>query len=225
MYIKSGDWHSAYICPSIQHGYMNKKTTALIGLLAPCLFVVTYSIMTNLRPEYDLRYKAISELGSLDAPHKWAWNIVGYIIPGILIALFAVGLQRAMPQGYTRRLPMYGLLLSGALMALAGIFPADMDNRRSATMLLHVVGSWGSFIGFLVAAFSYPRQWKKDPYWQKISRPSLVLVWLAIVWGAWPFVFPQMPALGQRFVFLFYYSWILLLAYRLYRSQKGQRPD
>ena len=45
-----------------------------------------------MRPEYSMFTKAISELGSVDAPKKWIWNSFGYILTGLLIAIYSFGL-------------------------------------------------------------------------------------------------------------------------------------
>jgi hypothetical membrane protein len=56
---------------------MNNKSYAIIGFLAPTIFWLTYFVMANQRTEYSFLTKAISELGSVDAPNKWTWNIFG----------------------------------------------------------------------------------------------------------------------------------------------------
>lgn len=196
---------------------MTNKHYALLGLLSPLMLLTTYFIMANNRPEYSFKYKAISELGSVDAPNLWLWNVLGYIIPGLLISIFAIGLHQSVLQGKGNKLPFYGLFMSGILMSISGIFPADMDNRGSLTTVVHTIGSFGSYISFLIAAFSYPKQWKNDNHWTKAIKPTLLFTWLTILFGAWPMVFPDMPSVGQRLVFVFYFLWIILTAYMLYR--------
>lgn len=93
-------------------------------------------------------------------------------------------------------------------MAILGIFPADMDDRHSTTILLHTVGSFGSYIFFLIGAFTYPKLMNKTDYWKRAKKPTLIFTFLTILFGAWPFVFPNIPGLGQRIVFLFYFAWI-----------------
>lgn len=62
---------------------MTKKYYAGIGMIAPVLFWITYFIMAGARPEYNFYTKAISELGSVDAPHKWTgifWVMVFWVV-------------------------------------------------------------------------------------------------------------------------------------------------
>ena len=196
---------------------MNNRGFALSGMASAFLLWTTYFVMANMRPEYSFKYKAISELGSLDAPNLWFWNVLGYVIPGLLIAIFSIGLNKYSAEKNSSKIPYYGLALSGLFMTLSGIFPADMENRKSITTILHMIGSYGSYVSFLFAAFTYPKVWKKNKDWQPIIRPTLICVWLTIIFGSWYIFFPNIPSVGQRIVFLLYFLWIVITAIRLYR--------
>lgn len=198
---------------------MNNKGFAFSGIASGILLGTTYFVMANMRPEYSFKYKAISELGSLDAPNLWFWNILGYIIPGLLIAMFSIGLYKYSAKNINSKIPYYGLILSGLFMTLSGIFPADMENRKSTTTILHMIGSYGSYISFLFTAFTYPKIWKKNTNWQPLIKPTLICVWLTIVFGSWYLFFPNIPSVGQRIVFLFYFLWIVISAIRLYKTK------
>ncbi|MBW8361054.1 MAG: DUF998 domain-containing protein [Kaistella sp.] len=197
---------------------MSNKGFALSGYASAFLLATTYFIMANMRPEYSFRYKAISELGSVDAPHLWYWNIFGYVIPGVLIAGFAFGLYKYSSDASDSKTPLYSLILSGLLMSFSGIFPADMENRQSTTALLHMTGSFGSFLSFLVAAFTYPKIWRKNGKWKAIIRPAGICVWATIIFGFWPMIFPHIPSVGQRLIFLFYFLWIIIAATQLWKN-------
>lgn len=195
---------------------MTKSTFAVIGISATILFWVTYIVMSNLRADFNLFHKAISELGSLDAPNKWTWNILGYVLPGILIAIYSFGLFMDISKGEGSKVPLVGFVFSGLFMSLSGIFPGDFDNKQSTTMLLHTIGSFSSYIFFLIGAFTYPKLMNKNDYWKSAKRPTLIFTFSTIIFGAWPFIFPNNPALGQRIVFFFYLLWIFYTAIKLY---------
>lgn len=199
---------------------MTNKTYGIIGIVAPLLFWATYIILSSIRPEYSMFTKAISELGSVDAPNKWFWNSLGYILPGMLIGIFAIGLYKNMAIEKSSKLPLYGILMSGIFMAFSGIFPGDFDDKQSATMLLHTIGSFGSYIFFLFGAFTYPKLMDKTDYWRSTKTPTLVFTFLTIVFGAWVFAFPNIPALGQRIVFFFYLLWVFYMAIKLYKHPR-----
>ena len=196
---------------------MTSRQYSLIGLTAPIWFFLVYIIMSSLRPEYSFLTKAISELGTVDAPHKWWWNVLGYIIPGLMIAVFSVGLFKQVAGKGTNKLPLVGIMGSGLGMSLSGIFPGDMDNRESVTSLLHLTGSIGSYIFFLIGAFTYPKQMRRSDYWRAGIWPTLTFTWLTILFGTLPYALPQTPGLGQRLVFLCYFLWIFYTAIKLFR--------
>lgn len=195
---------------------MKNKGFAISGLASVILLWTTYFVMANRRPEYSFKYKAISELGSLDAPNLWLWNILGYIIPGLLIALFSFGLYKYSAEKSSSKIPLYSLLLSGLFMSFSGVFPADMDHRKSTTTILHMIGSYGSYISFLFAAFAYPKIWNKNIQWLPIVKPTLICVWLTLIFGSWYLFFPNIPSVGQRIVFFLYFLWITITAINLY---------
>jgi hypothetical protein len=65
----------------------------------------------------------------------------------------------------------------------------------------------------LIAAFSYPKQFRKSDYWKKAATPSLILAIFCIVSGF--LRTGNTPGLGQRIGFFFYFLWIGYLAYFL----------
>lgn len=196
---------------------MNNHFYAIMGLSSAVLIWTTYFLMANQRPEYSFLYKQISELGSLDAPNKWIWNIFGYIIPGLLISIYSIGLYNSIARKNSSKLPLIGIFLSGFFMSFSGIFPADMDERSSTTTILHMVGSYGSYIFFLIGAFTYPKLMKQDRYWKNSNLPLLIFVCLTILIGFWHKVFPHIPSVGQRITFFFYFAWISYTSIQLYK--------
>lgn len=199
---------------------MSQRTYSILGIAIPFVFLITYLAMSLIRPEYSMLTKAISELGSLDAPNKWIWNIFGYILPGILIAIYANELYKNVVKDKASKLPLYGIMMSGVFMAISGLFPGDFDNRGSLTMTLHTIGSIGSYVFFLIGAFTYPKLMQQTIYWKKVKNPTLIFTYLTIVLGSWPFIFPNVPAVGQRLVFFFYFLWIFYTAMKLYKRPR-----
>jgi hypothetical membrane protein len=162
--------------------------------------------------------KAVSELGSLDAPHRWWFNTLGYLLPGLLIAAFAHGLRRALPQ---RPAPWWLLMGSGLFMALAGVFPVDMEHRSSLVSVLHHIGSLGSGLCWLGCALLVVPALRLHARWADLAR---WLPWLPLVaFGLMLLVPAGMPGLMQRISFALYFTFVLVLANRL-RQLSGTMP-
>jgi hypothetical membrane protein len=196
---------------------INRKQIGFIAAITPIWFLAVYLVMSSRRPEFSHLTKAVSELGSLDAPNLWAWNILGYIIPGLAVALLGVGVKREFSDSNRKiLLPALAIVTSGLFMTLSGIFPGDFENRSSTTMILHTIGSLGSFVAFLFAGFWLPVFFRSQQNWRWVAFPSLALVIGSIVTGF--LRSGEAPGLGQRFGFACYFLWVGLLGLALFRS-------
>lgn len=197
---------------------MKQKPHAVAGMAAPVLFVGTYLLLAAARPEFNHLTKAVGELGAVNAPNAATWNLFGYIIPGLLIAFFSVGLHRAVAHEEGNHIPFYSLFLSGVFMVVAGMFPGNFKDPGSLTSILHSAGSFGTFLCFLVAGFTYPLLFRKSNFWEKTIIPSLTLTWLCILSGF--LRTGAAPGLGHRAGFLLYFLWIAFIAFNLFRYDR-----
>ena len=193
----------------------SQKAIGWIAAATPVWFLVVYLTMSAVRPEYSHLTKAVSELGSWDAPNLWVWNVLGYILPGLAVSLLGVGLFREFSP--KARISSAALVLSGLLMALSGAFPGDFENRQSPSMLMHLVGSLGSYIAFLVAGFGLPRVTRSSSAWGWAAWPSLALVLLSIATGF--LRSGAAPGLGQRLTFTCFFLWVALMGVAMLRAQ------
>lgn len=201
---------------------ISQRTIGFAAVFTPLWFLAIYLLMSVMRPGYSHASDAISELGSLDAPNLWAWNIFGYILPGLVIALLGTGLKREFsPLGRVASIPFVALIASGLFMALSGVFPANMADFKSATTLIHIIGSTGCFIAFLAAGFWLPFFFRKFISWHWLAWPSLTLVVGSIVSGF--LRSGDTGGIGQRLTFACFFLWVALLGFALLRS--NERPS
>lgn len=192
---------------------MNK---AWIGIVAVALGVSAIIIMAEIRTDgYNHAHKAVSELGSSDAPHKWVFNMLGYFIPGMLIALFALNLKNhfIIPM---KTYSFYFLLLSGLFQSLAGLFPADMDHRNSFSSVMHAIGSMGSGSFWMLCALTLWWQLKKDNNWKTIAIITFIIPFTTVFTIG--FVPDYTPGIAQRIGFTGYYLFILILAIKQWKQ-------
>jgi hypothetical membrane protein len=180
---------------------------AWCGALAAPLFLVAIVVFGAMRPDFDHAHKAVSELGVFGAPHALAWNLVGFIAVGLLVAVFSWGFFRA-----TRS--WAGLILiglSGLAFAAAGVFSADMDNLSSASSRAHIAASYASFIAFAVGSFVLAWQLRHRDGWRIAAAISLFLGLLAL--ASIPLRETGVPpGLAQRVGFAAYLAWTEALA-------------
>ena len=195
---------------------ISNRTIGWLAILTPIWFGLLYLVMSSLHPDYNHATKAISELGSLDAPNLWVWNIGGFVLPGLVISLLGIGLDRHFRGEQGASWVSWPLIISGLFMAMSGVFPGDFENRTSPTMILHAIGSFGSFIAFLFCGFAAPALLRRHAGWRTYVLPSIAIVVLSIASGF--FRTGNAPGLGQRMGFIFFFMWIGFVGVGLIRN-------
>ncbi len=206
----------------IESQRMNNKTNGIIGITAVTISILTIIIMAELRTDgYNHFHKAVSELGSLDAPNKWTFNIFGFIIPGILISIFSWNLLKEFRSHFVKSYPFYLLFLSGLFLALAGVFPGNMENKQSLISTMHYIGASGSGVFWLLCALTLWWQLKKIAGWKTVAIITFLIPFGMII--AMSFVPENFPGLSQRVVFASLYLYILILAIKLL-NQREESP-
>jgi hypothetical membrane protein len=187
---------------------------AAVGLFWCVLFT-----FAALYPGYSHYNRAISELGAFGAPHQLAWNLVGFIAPGLLLAIGGAGVAMAIDG---RRSALWWMLIaSGIGFAGTGILPAEMHHgsplMRSPWTIGHVLMTFVSGIPWVVAAFMLASHVKRHSSLQHLSvlsRIWSVLALVSLVFNpispAIPF-FSDKPGLAQRIAFAAYFGWFLAI--------------
>ena len=100
---------------------INRKIIGAIGLSAVTILFVALIVFGSLNKDFSFFNDYISKLGAVGEPNALGWNIIGFVLVGLLLSIFGV---------------MYGLFLSdkilAVLLSLFGIgfaftaIPADM---------------------------------------------------------------------------------------------------
>ena len=200
---------------------LTEKLVSRSGVIATAIFWCALFVFASLYPGYTHFHKAISELGAFGAPNAIAWNLIGFIIPGILLAIYG-GKIAIRVDG--RRTSLYWLLiLSGLGFSGAGIFPAEMKDgsplMASAWTMAHVIMSFVSGFPWIVASAILVLHVKRSAHWKHLAGACLILSFLSIAslltniaGRGLPFL-SENPGLVQRIAFAFYFSWFLIVGF------------
>lgn len=203
---------------------LTEKLGGTSGIAAFVIFWMSLFAFAASRTDYSHLHKAVSELGVLGAPHALAWNLIGFIVPGLLLALFGAGLAITIDG---RRGALWWLLvLSGLCFAGAGVVPGEMRNgspmMESPMTLGHLVFANLAPLLWAIAAFLVIRRVKKNsslkPFVNLATVYAVVCVGgfvLVIVASAAIPDLRHMPGLVQRFCFAFYLGWSLIMSFHL----------
>lgn len=191
------------------------------GVVGPILFVITFTVAGWLRPGYSAMASAISDLGV--GPMAWIQN-ANFVLFGILLMTFAVGIRRAMST-IIRRSATWGAIMiatAGVGMVGAALFPA-----APPTDALHFLLGFLIFMISAVAAMLYTgHQLRRLPEWRALSRYStwtavsaigLVLLMFIALNPASPLEKAGIGGLIQRLFVLATFAWYMVTGWWLSR--------
>ena len=154
---------------------MIKKLAAGAGALGTVLFTLSFTINGALRPDYNPSQRYISELAI--GPLGWI-QILSFLVLGICIILFSLGVKAAFPTGKASRAAPVLFMIIGICYILSGVFVTDpyamFDNQQTLHGIIH--GIVGAVVFSLSAAafFVLWRRFRVDTAWKSLSVYSLV---------------------------------------------------
>ena len=159
-------------------------------------------------------------LGARGVPHAAAWNALGYALPGLLVAVFAVALQRPLARagvGATGRIGGWLLMFSGLAFAAQGVLPLDLRLLDGADSKAHVAAAMLSLVAWLPSALLLPLALRGRVAWRVavVAGPLLVAVAICCL-GLPPQAWEGMgagPGFAQRLGLCAQFAWPALAAF------------
>jgi hypothetical membrane protein len=213
---------------------MSERTTGITGIAATILFWVALFVFGAIEPGYSHFTKAVSELGAIGSANGTAWNVIGFLVPGLMLGVCGAGLATAIDG--RRGLLWWSLVVSGLAFAGTGIIPAEMQDgnpmMQSPFTLGHIIMSSLSGILWFVAVFTLPSRAKINPAWIRI-RPAAVMIGTIAVAGFGMQIFAQAlpylefrPGLAQRLSFASYFLWFFVIScYLLFAARQTENDN
>ncbi len=218
----------------------NPATTFLIacGAIGPLLFILVFLIEGATRPGYSVWHNYVSSLSLSD--QGWM-QIANFLVCGLLMLCFAVGLRQVLRPG---RGSVWGPILLGLFglgLIVAGLFVTDPNlgyppgTHGSGPQTFHgaVHGVAGLIVFSSVAAASFvlARRFAGDPNWKGWAPYSIITGVLVVVFFIASTVASVLDARGilpgapvgllQRISIVIGWGWIALLAIRLLRTMQS----
>ena len=136
----------------------------LSGPAAALLFVLAVLGFGAGLDGYAQASHPVALLGAHGVPHALAFNLLGFVLPGLLAVVAAECLRRQLPAsaGWAPRVGSQMLLLGGLAFTAMGLMPLDVDDLHGPASQLHA-SAWmiwvlGFVAGTLLLGISQLRQ-------------------------------------------------------------------
>jgi hypothetical protein len=205
---------------SITQQAVRARPALVCSALAASVFWLALVAFGAVRTDYSQLTKAVSELGAVGAPHALAWNFLGFIVPGLLLAACGAAIGTVVDgRGGALRWLLTG---SGVAFAGTGIFPAVMQHgspvMQAPSTAGHVVMLLFSSVSWLAAMGVLFRKIRREPLLRRQLKP-FAIVTVAALSGLAANVFhdtipplAHRPGLAQRLGFAGYFLWFVSLS-------------
>ena len=199
---------------------MNRRLIGFLGIGAWVLFWAASVAFAALRVSYSHVVNTISELGAVGTPHATAWNVLGFIIPGVLLAVVGGAIARTANEepSLSRAVATVLLVVSGLAVAGQGVMPAEMINGvadvTSASTRAHFISSLVSGAAWAVGALLLVAPMRRNPNWQGLYLVSVILVVLTFV-ASFALRGTLPDGLAQRIGNALFCAWFIVMSLKL----------
>jgi hypothetical protein len=177
-----------------------------------------------MRPSYSQAVNDISELGAIGTPNATAFDIVGFILPGALLAFTGKAIADSIsPKSLASRTAGWLLVLFGITIAGQGLFPAVIKDAllvvTSWHTRTHLIVSLLSGVAWLAALVLLIAPMRRDPRWQgwyvfNVAAVLLVVISAFALRGRIP------DGLSQRALDAIVFGWFLAISLKLLRLDR-----
>ena len=153
----------------------------------------------------------VALLGARGFPHALAFNLIAFVLPGMLAGVVALALRERLPRdaNWPVRIGAQLVFLSALAFIAMGLLPLDPNDLESNTSRMHgtawILWSVAFIPGALLLAFGL---WR-DPLWGRFARISVVGA-LGVVVSAYFLTALMAPGIGQRIAFGLWFAWLVV---------------
>lgn len=188
-----------------------RRWAAVCGIISGIMCWSGMFAFAALRPSYSHSLNAVSELGAIGSPNALGWNLIGFVAPGVLLAIAGAAIAGSIsPRGW-KSASFWLLLVSGLGFAGTGVFPAELRDGAvlltSSTTRAHFIMSLVHGVAWVAAATLLFLPLSRSSSWRgwHIVDAVLVILVLFAVFGLRGNV---ADAVVQRIAGAIYFAWI-----------------
>ncbi|WP_312002475.1 DUF998 domain-containing protein [Stenotrophomonas sepilia] len=180
-----------------------------LGLLAAVVFVLAVSGFGAGLEGYAQARHPVALLGARGVPHALAFNLLGFVLPGVLAAVVAERLRRSLPAtaGWAPRVGSQMLRLAGLGFAAMGLLPLDVDDLHGPASQLHASAWMIWVLGFVAGTLLLGTTQLRQAHGRALGALALGCGVLAAV-AAFALQGVLPAPLAQRLAFACWVAWL-----------------
>src|SRR5690606_24182557 len=133
-------------------------------------------------------------------PGAWRWNLCGFVLPGLLLFVFALALEVALQRDGKGRVLRIGtglLMLSALAFAAQGLLPFDLEDPHALASQRHVSALVLALLGLLAGAVFVDAGLMRRR-WRAPALLGLALAFALLMLLLWPRLLPLGAGHAQR---------------------------
>jgi len=200
-----------------------RRAAALAGLVAGPWCFLALLVFGARVPGYDHAMHPPALLGASGMPDAGAWNLLGFVVPGLFAAIALQGqhrVLRARDAGLTARVGMTLLSLSAIAFAVQGLVPLQLGRAIDAGAARLHIAAWtlwwlAASAGFVVLAFG------------SLRRPLFAIAALlaaAVIVAALHATSLSLPGgVRERLALAAWFGWIELASWQAWHAWRAWR--
>ena len=191
---------------------LTEKNIGIFGLLSVLILTTTLLVFGLLNSDFSFWEDFISKLGAKGEPNAFWFNLIGFVVVGILLFIFGLSYGKLLKDKLLSML----LSLFGLGFAFTAI-PIDMEFSRTSVSKAHIVAiCLGlAFWLFGLSRLGYNQNLKRRIRTRaNLTAIILVLSMIGFVLGLW-----SMP-ITHRLVFMIVFGWTAITSIELINNKK-----
>jgi hypothetical protein len=160
---------------------------------------------------YSQAVHPVGLLGARGLPHALAFNVLGFVLPGVLAAFVGWRLRAAMGDGapWAARIGAWLALLSALAFAAQGLLPLDPNDLESDASRMHATMWTLWWVALLPAAALLAFGSRARGPRRVLAAASAVLAIVIVLLAILPLDLLA-PAVAQRVVFAAWLAWVVV---------------
>ena len=181
----------------------------LTGALAALVFVGAVAGFGVALSGYSQVWHPVAVLGAKGVPHALGFNLLGFVLTGVLAAVAALDLRHRLPAdaGWPARVGAQLLLLSALGFIALGVLPLDPDDLHNEASSLHATAWLLWWVAFVPGAALFALGMRGRSRWRPVVTASIVAA--AVVLFSALIAVALMPAgIAQRLGYAAWLGWL-----------------